>query len=700
MTAETPKIILLFSVTFLFLFSCRQKENRLAKASSPYLQQHADNPVDWYEWGEEALQKAKKENKPLLISVGYASCHWCHVMEKESFMDTAVARVMNEHFICIKVDREERPDLDNIYINACQLISGNSGWPLNAFALPDGKPFFAGTYYSRQSWLRLLQTIAAAYKQQHAKVVLQANSLAFGIANLEIASLGADSDRATVDMSLYQKFFDSLYQKIDLTNGGLRGTPKFPMPSMIEFLLQYAVFTGDQKAVNAATNTLTKMALGGLYDQLGGGFARYATDSLWHIPHFEKMLYDNGQLMSAYAHAYQLTRNDLFKNIVNEIAVFAERELTAPDGGFYSSLNAETEQGEGVFYSWEYDEFIKNAGPSAKLITAYYNVSENGNWKNKKNILYASSTPDDFALKNAVRPSQFYNILLSTKKKLLAERNKRQKPRADEKILTSWNALMLNGFLDAYAALGEKSYLDKALANARFIEKNLYQKNGQLWHSFTDGKVSVSAFLEDYAFLAKAYIRLYQLNFDKHWLTLARQLTDYAIKNFFDPESGMFFYTASGSKNVIVRKMLIVDEAIASSNAVMAEVLYLLGVYFEDSNYSTKSTNMLSKMAKPMNSRTQFFSRWCLLAGMYANGTYEVAIVGKDALAKNLELQKHYLPQSIYFGSTQEENLPLLQNKVKEGKTLIYVCVDKTCKRPVESVDNAFRELSFRSPNK
>ena len=700
MTAAPHKIQLVFFIAILLLYSCREKENRLSRASSPYLQQHADNPVDWYEWGEEALQKAKKENKPLLISVGYASCHWCHVMEKESYMDTAIARTMNEHFVCIKVDREERPDIDNIYMNACQLISGNAGWPLNAFALPDGKPFFAGTYYSKQSWLSLLEKIAAAYKQQYAKVVSQANNLTKGIANLEISSLRTDAEPATVDMALYKSVFDSLYKKLDLRNGGLRGAPKFPMPSMIDFLLQYTAFTGDQKALDAATNTLTRMALGGLYDQVGGGFARYSVDSLWRIPHFEKMLYDNGQLMSVYAHAYQLTRNPFFKNVVVEIAAFAERELSAANGGFYSSLNSETEDGEGVYYSWDYNEFLKNAGPSAELISAYYNISEKGNWKKKKNVLYAHSIPDEFAMKNALSPSSFYDSLLSTKKKLLQERNKRPQPKRDEKTLTSWNALMLMGLLDAYAALGEKTYLEKALANARFIEKNLFQNDGQLWRSFTDGSASIPAFLEDYSFLAKAYIRLYQLGFDKHWLTLARQLSDYAIRNYFDPKTGMFFYTPANAKHIIVRKMLIVDDAIPSSNAVMAEVLYSLGVYFENNDYLAKSAAMLSNMVKPMHSNTQFFTQWCLLAGIYANGIFEVAITGKDALAKNLALQKHYLPQSIYLGTTGEEDLPLLKNKLQEGKTLIYVCVNKTCKRPVESADEAFQQLSLRRFNK
>jgi uncharacterized protein len=693
---NSRKSTLIYTSLFLLLFFCAcksNKQNRLAKASSPYLQQHADNPVDWYEWSDEALAIAKKENKPLLISVGYASCHWCHQMEKESFMDTAVARIMNENFVCIKVDREERPDIDNIYMNACQLISGNAGWPLNAFALPDGKPFFAGTYYSKQSWTSLLKNIASAYKKQYNKVMLQAQSLANGIANLELAVL-TDSTQTVTNKLFYHNLFDSLYQKLDLKYGGYKGSPKFPFPSATEFLLQHYYLTKDQKALDAATTTLTQMALGGIYDHVGGGFARYSTDSLWHIPHFEKMLYDNGQLISVYAHAYQLTGNTFFKNIVQEIVAFTERDLRASNGGFYSSLNADTKEGEGEFYAWHGKEFknkIRVNNPD--LIAAYFNVSEKGNWEKNKNVLYASLTPEEYAVKNNLNPAAFYNQLSAAKKALLAERNKREKPATDDKILSSWNALLLKGYLDAYAALGDESYLQTALANAHFLEQNMLQKDGSLWRSYRNNQTSINGFLDDYALLSRSFIHLYQLTFDKHWLVLAQQLVDYAVNHFYDVKSGMFYYTSAQTGSVI-KKIEIADNAIPSSNAVMAEVLYSLSVYFENEDYSNKSSRMLSLLHNQMLKGVDYYTEWCFLSGWYSYGTNEIAIVGKEALKKNRELQKAYLPQALFLGSEGEENLPLLEDKNAAGNTLIYICTNRTCKLPVEETTLALRQLT------
>lgn len=692
---DSRKNMLIYALLFLLLFFCAcdsKKQNRLTKASSPYLQEHADNPVNWYEWGDEALAKAKKENKPLLVSVGYASCHWCHQMEKESFLDTAVARIMNENFVCIKVDREERPDIDNIYMNACQLISGNAGWPLNAFALPDGKPFFAGTYYSKQSWTNLLNNIATAYKKQYNKVMLQAQSLASGIANLELAVL-TDSTETVANKSFYHDLFDSLYQKLDLTYGGYKGSPKFPLPSTAEFLLQYYFLTKDKQALDAAITTLTQMALGGIYDHIGGGFARYSTDSLWRIPHFEKMLYDNGQLMSVYAHVYQLTGNIFFKNIVQEIAAFTERDLRASNGGFYSSLNADTEEGEGEFYAWHQKEFKDKAGINdPELIASYYNISEKGNWEKNKNILYASLTPEEYAVKNNLNTATFYNHLITAKKALFSERNKRAKPATDDKILTSWNSLMLKGYLDAYAALGNENYLQISLANAHFLEHNMLQKDGSLLRSYRNNQSTINGFLDDYALLSKSFIRLYQLTFDKHWLSLAQNLADYAIKHFYDAKSGMFYYTSSQTGSVI-KKIEIADNVIPSSNAVMAEVLYDLGVYFEKEDYSNRSSRMLSLLHNQMLKGVDYYTAWCFLSGLYSYGTNEVAIIGKDVMKKNRELQKHYLPQSVFMGSTSEENLSLLQNKYSKAATLIYVCTNRTCKLPVEETALALKQL-------
>ena len=690
-------------VFYLLLFFCScnpKKQNHLSKASSPYLLEHADNPVDWYEWGDEALQLAKKENKPLLISVGYSSCHWCHMMEKESFMDTAVGRIMNENFICIKVDREERPDIDIIYTNACQLISGSAGWPLNAFALPDGKPFFAGTYYSKESWTSLLKQIAAAYKNQKNKVVLQAQTLSKGIATLEFSVL-TDTTANITDKKIYQNIFENLYRKMDLSFGGLKGHPKFPIPTSLEFFLQYYFLEDDKRALDVVTTTLTRMALGGIYDQIGGGFARYSIDSLWRIPHFEKMLYDNAQLLSVYAHAYQLTGNEFFKKVVNEIIGFVQRDLDNSNNGYLSSVNADTKDGEGKFYSWSSAELQNKLSKNYNLIANYYNVSAKGNWKENNNVLFASETPELFAQKNNIQPELFFQQLTETKKTLFTVRNKREKPTVDDKVLTSWNALLMKGFLDAYAAIGDQSYLQKALSIARFFQNKMIQNNGRVWRNYKDGKTSTNGFLDDYAFLSKGFIRLYQITFDKHWLDLSKQLSDYAIINFYDPSSRMFFYTEHKSDPNIIRKIELTDNAIPSSNAVMVEVLYVLGVYLENEEYMEKSKRMFSNLYTQLQKEgTNFYASWCFLAGWFSHGINEVAIVGSETINKNLELQKAYLPMSLFLGSTDTENLPLLEGKKIPGKTFIYVCKNKTCKLPVEEAAKAMDQLKMKVKDK
>ena len=688
---------LLLLLTLVITYSCQQskQQNRLAKASSPYLQEHADNPVDWYEWGEEALQKAKKENKPLLISIGYASCHWCHVMEKESFMDTAVARMMNENFINIKVDREERPDIDNIYMNACQLITGgNGGWPLNAFALPDGKPFFAGTYYTNESWIKLLGDISTAYREKNELVVKQAEALTQGIVQEELSLQTTDSVSTAFTRTGYNSLFDSIYLKIDTVYGGLKGSPKFPMPVIHEFLLQYHYFTGNEKALQVVTNTLSKMALGGMYDHIGGGFARYSTDYEWKVPHFEKMLYDNAQLASLYAHAYQSTKNEWFRNIMQETIGFVERDLASPGGGFYSSINADTEEGEGEFYAWSLDEFqkIEPAGEVAE----YYNVLPKGNWKKNRNILYAITSPAVFDAEKKRPPGEFAVQLAKAKEALLAVRNKRNKPTTDTKVLASWNAMMLKAYTDAYAATGTPAYLAKALLVAAFIEKSLLDKDGRLWRNYKDGKASIDGFLDDYAWVAQAWIRLYQVTFDKHWLDLARQVTDYAVANFADGKSGMFYYTRGNSSGLVARKIEISDNVIPSSNAIMAGVLLKLGTYFENTAFLEKSQGMFRKVAGKMKGLTSYYAQWCYLAGLFSHDLYEVAIMGKDAEKRNLELQQHYLPGCIFMGETDEENLPLLENKLPADRTLIYVCTNRICKLPVEKSGQALTQINSK----
>ena len=700
---KVKSYILHFFLAVAFLVSCTNEtivENRLKNASSPYLQEHADNPVDWYEWSDEALQKAKKEDKPLLISIGYAACHWCHVMEKESFMDTTVARIMNENFVCIKVDREERPDIDNIYVHACQLLNnGEAGWPLNAFALPDGKPFYAVTYYPKNNWINLLQQIADSYRNKKSKVIMQANSLTIGMMDNDEAFIKDTQTRNTGGQDMYHAAYTGLYKELDLQNGGLKGQTKFPRPSVWEFLLQYNYLTSDKPALNAVENSLEKMALGGIYDHLGGGFARYTTDSIWLVPHFEKMLYDNAQLMSVYAHAYQVTHNEFFKNIAIETADFIEHNLNSTDGGFYSSLNADTEEGEGAYYVWSQEEIRKALGTNAALFEQYYNITAKGDLHDEsvsstagKNILHASLSPAAYAAKNNLPVTNLINALQQDKKVLLAVREKRIRPSVDDKILTAWNALAIKGFADVYMALGDETYLNKAIANAVFLEKNMLRPDGHLWRTYRNGKASVDAFLDDYALLAKAWIRLYQVSLDKHWLDLAKKITEYAIAHFYDAASSLFYYTPASGEVLAVRKMEIFDNVIPSSNAVMAEVLYTLATYYEEPAYGQKAKAMLEKVAGKIGEMASYYTQWSYVAGLFSFGNNEIAIVGKDAVEKNRSLQKKYLPMAFFMGGT-EENLPLLEKKLVAGKTLIYVCTNKMCKQPVEDVSRALQQI-------
>lgn len=655
--------------------------NRLGGASSPYLREHADNPVDWYEWGDEALSKAQREGKPLIVSIGYASCHWCHVMEAETFMDTAVARVMNENFVCIKIDREERPDIDQIYIDAAQLISGNAGWPLNAFALPDGRPFFAATYFPRDQWMHLLKQVAEAYSTDERTVRKQAAELTKGIKMQD--DFGSVTDSLEVGKVDANDAYNNWYAYFDKVHGGLSGAPKFPMPVIWQSMLQHYYLKGDTVALNRTITTLDQMCTGGIYDHVGGGFARYSIDSLWRIPHFEKMLYDNAQMVSLYSQAFQVTRNPWYQEVVRETLQFVRTELTSQEGSFYSSINADSEGEEGKFYAWskqEIDNVLDNR--SAIMIAKTFNVTAEGNWEAGKNVLYKSGplpvVNDAEALDNARR------ILLST-------RNKRIKPTTDDKVLTSWNALMIEGYVHAYNAFGNEEYLDIALRCAAYLEKNRIDKNGRVLRVSNTGR-SIDGFLDDYAFLARAYIQLYQSTFDIHFLTLARSITDYALSNFNDAQGDLYLYSVDKSARQIASKIQVSDEVTPSSNAVLADVLYLLAEYFQDDSYREQYEKMLHRISDKLTEHGPYYSTWAKLHERESTKPYEVAIVGPEADAKRKLFMQRYLPTCILLGG-RAENLPLLENKLVAGKTMIYVCRDRTCKLPVENVATALAQL-------
>lgn len=661
--------------------------NALINESSPYLLQHANNPVNWHAWNTETLQKAKDENKMLLISIGYAACHWCHVMEHQSFEKPEVARVMNENFVCVKVDREERPDVDQVYMNAAYLINGSGGWPLNALAMPDGKPFFAGTYFPKENWIKMLEYFAGIYNNERGKLAEQAENISKGIR--EIEHIPINENELSFSKQDTDEMFLSLEKRIDREYGGTRGSMKFPMPSVWEFLLQYFYFTGNSDVLKVVEITLVNMAKGGIYDHLGGGFSRYATDSKWHVPHFEKMLYDNGQLVSLYSHAFQLTKRPLYKSVVYDTLKFVQRELTSPEGGFYSSLDADSEGEEGKYYVWTITQIKEILKKDAQIFIDYYGITEEGNWEEGKNIADVNFGKSDEAVNEKINEK-----IVLLREKLFEEREKRVHPGTDDKILTSWNALMAKGFIDAYKAFGETSFFDAAKRNIDFILKNLCSEKNSLFRNYKNQKASIHGFLDDYAFLISALIAFYEVSFDEDYLTKAKAITDYAEQHFFDESSGMFLYTDDQYSDLIARKMEVTDNVIPSSNSEMAKNLFLLNLYFEEEKYATQAIQLVKNVFEDVKKNPGYYSNWAQAASFLIFPHFETAIVGKQWKEKRSEFQKEYLPDVVFSGSANVSTLPLLRNKAIGGKTMIYVCKNKTCSFPVEAVADAMKQIN------
>jgi len=669
--------------------------NQLVNESSPYLLQHAHNPVNWYPWGDEALAKAKAEDKMIIISVGYAACHWCHVMEHESFEDTTVSKIMNENFICIKVDREERPDVDDVYMTACHLASGRScGWPLNAFALPDGRPVWAGTYFPKKDWLKVLENFIKIKKERPEELEGYAKQLQEGIQQQDnIVLNGSDQNFSA---PLLNGISNNFLKNIDYKKGGRKGAPKFPMPNNYEFLLSYHHYAKDAKSLEAATKTLDEMAFGGIYDHLGGGFARYSVDEDWIVPHFEKMLYDNGQLVSLYAEAYQVTKNPLYKKVVEETLEYIAREMTHNNGGFYSSLDADSEGEEGKFYVWKKSEIDSILGEDlSKVFNEFYEIKKSGNWEHGKNILYRRKTEEKVAKKFNLSTIELQNKINEGKSLLMKARDKRIRPGLDDKILTSWNALMLKGYTDAYRALGNEEYLKVALKNANFLVQNALQNDFRLNRNYKDERSVINAFLDDYALLIDAFVHLYQVTFDEQWLNYAKELTNYTNQHFFDAETGMFHYTSDLDPALVARKKVLSDNVIPGSNSVMARNLYQLGTILYVPDWVDQSKQMLHNMSESItdNPQPNFYSNWCNLYLTVVNPPYEIAVMGDNSKALSKELMQNYLPNALILGGTSEGSLELLKDKLIEGETRIYVCQNKVCKFPVTEVGKALELL-------
>lgn len=692
----------LLSACLLLLWACNaqpgsghQYTNALINESSPYLLQHAHNPVDWHPWGEAALQKAQEEDKMLLISIGYAACHWCHVMEEESFEDTAVARIMNEHFISIKVDREERPDVDDVYMTACQMASdGSCGWPLNAFAMPDGRPVWAGTYYPKGQWKNILNYFVELYEKDWEKLDDYAGRLTEGI-QLD-ARPRPPEEEALFTAAELAGVVDNFLNGIDFKKGGQLGAPKFPTPRNYEFLLQYHHLAGNEKALEAVTATLDNITNGGIYDHLGGGFARYSTDAEWKVPHFEKMLYDNAQLASLYSKAWKVTKEERYREVVFETLEFIEREMTSPEGGFYSSLDADSEGEEGKFYTWqkaEIDSILADERMSA-VFCALYQVKKGGNWENT-NVLYRKENAEKILTEYNLTSAELKQIITQARRKLFEARARRIRPGLDDKVLTGWNALMLQGCLDAYQAFREQAFLDRALRNGQFILENMFQADNRLARNYKGGRSSINAFLDDYAFTIHAFLSLYETTFDEQWLRRAEGLAQYAITHFRDEATGFFFYTSDLDPPLVARKMELEDNVIPSSNSAMARALHRLGTLLYNREYLEISTHMLQSMAPRFTatSQPQFFSNWCALYAEKAFPYYEVAIVGPDYRKLRDELMARYLPNAVFLGGKDEGGLELLKGKLQEGETYIYVCKQNVCKLPVKEVEAAVGQM-------
>lgn len=669
-----------------------QKTNRLINATSPYLLQHANNPVDWYEWGPEALEKAKKEDKPVLVSIGYSSCHWCHVMEHESFENEDIAAIMNEHFVSIKVDREERPDIDQIYMEAVQAMGINGGWPLNVFITPDQKPFYGGTYFPPQNWSQLLLQISKVYREKRSEVNNSADDLARRLASSDLDRYRQKSNTEFTDKGI-AKMVDALQSKFDKKWGGMDKAPKFVMPTQWQFLLRNYKKVNDKNSLDMVELTLKKMAMGGLYDQVGGGFARYSVDGEWFAPHFEKMLYDNAQLLSLYAEAYSITGDPFYKRIVFETIEWLGREMTNKDGGFYSALDADSEGEEGKFYVWTKQEWDSVLSESPAWLAQYYNITDEGNWEHGNNIMSMVDYDHDFARRIGIDEKELRQELESAKKLLLKARDKRIRPGLDDKVLTGWNAMTIQGLVDAYLALGEPVFLEMAVANMDFIEAHLI--DDKVYRSHKVKRSNTEGFLEDYGYLIGAYISLYQATFDEKHLSKANHWLEYTNRNFFDDSEGYYHFSSNNSEQLIARKKEIFDNVIPSSNGVMARNLFHLGIILDREEWRSRAASMLLQISHLVEDEPAYMSHWAILYSEMNTQMAEIVLVGKNIDEANLALQRHYLPFALFMGTRTQSELPLLIDKVNppDKDYTIYVCYNKTCKLPVHSVDEALAQL-------
>ena len=667
------------------------KPNRLIHETSPYLLQHAYNPVEWFPWGEEAFQKAIDEDKPVLVSIGYSACHWCHVMERESFENPDVAAIMNANFVNIKVDREERPDVDHIYMDAVQAISGSGGWPLNVFLTPDKKPFYGGTYYppqrafNRASWPEVLMAISQSYREKKEEINEQAKNLtehleasnAFGLTSSGTGIPGNDR---------MEEAFQNIMKNADRTWGGFGQAPKFPQSFTITFLLRYAFINGEKEALEQAILSLDKMCQGGIYDQVGGGFARYATDTEWLVPHFEKMLYDNALLVTALAEAYQVTGDEYYREVIKETLEFVERELMPPSGGFYSALDADSEGVEGKFYVWQAAEVKEVLGPDAGIFADFFDISESGNWEGH-NIPRILKPLKEFAAERGLEVGTLQQKLEEGKKKLLERRSGRVRPQLDDKVILGWNALMNIAYSKAYAATGDRHYEEVARKNMDFLLQTFTGKDGMFHHTWKNKEAKYPAFLDDYSYLIAALVELVQVTAHYPYLDKAAEITELVIEHFSDSASPFFFFTHKGQDDILVRKKEVYDGATPSGNAVMAYNLYRLSILLDRPEWRQKAEAMLASIGEVAVKYPTSFGIWLALLFEINKGTSEIAIIGGEWKKYLEKINGVYISHKLALATeTSLPGYPLLAGKAESREILIYLCKNYACRQPVNTI--------------
>ncbi len=682
------------------------KANRLIKESSPYLQQHAYNPVDWHPWGEEALNKAKEKDKPILVSIGYSTCHWCHVMERESFEDEEVAAYMNEHFINIKVDREERPDVDAIYMEAVQLIqNGQGGWPLNCFLMPDGRPFFGGTYfpprqaYRRASWMDVLRNLKEAFVTRRSEVEAQANKILHYINKAQehfASNIKIEGEAALFDATYITAIFNNLASNFDATNGGFGAAPKFPGTMALRFCLNYYLAQKEGAALKHLLFSLDKMSNGGIYDHLGGGFARYAVDDRWLVPHFEKMLYDNALLVGLLADTYKLENKPLYQQRIKETLLWVEREMLSEEGGFYAALDADSEGVEGKFYVWSKAEIEAVLGEDSAVFCRFYNITEQGNWEGQ-NILNIPFSIEEFIQKNNMNSEDwaaFERFLETCRAQLLTVRAKRIRPGLDDKILLDWNAMMITAYCKAYQALGIEAYKKTALKALDFVlEKfRVSDETLHLYHSYKNGIAKHHAFLHDYTLLIEVLLEMHSITQDSKYSQLAREYTDFVSNEFLDFKDNLYYFTSAKQQDIIIHKKLIYDSATPSGNSTMVQNLQQIGILFDENTYRQQAQQTMSVVRESMERYPQSFGKWAAALFWEVYPFRTISVMGKEQEEVIQELLSKSLFNTIVT-TGETKAVPSLVKPENLEQTSIIVCKNYTCSLPVQTVDEALKLL-------